>query len=77
MQTLVRGALKKFGRATFVTIEQAAVQSDLTPQTACLTPSRPHRVNSQDARGNGLPKLALRIRSSSRYNVVIFWERSR
>ena len=34
MQTLVRGALKKFGRATFVTIEQAAVQSDLTPQTA-------------------------------------------
>jgi hypothetical protein len=38
MQTLVRGALKKFGRATFVTIEQAAVQSDLTPQTAARPP---------------------------------------
>jgi hypothetical protein len=34
MQTPVRGALKKFGGTTFVTIEQAAVQSDLTPQTA-------------------------------------------
>ena len=42
-----------------------------------LTPSRPHWVNFQDALRNGRSKLALRIWSSSRYNVVIFSERSR